>query len=191
MQITIPAGMHVSHAAALLAAAVTQGDQAEMTFNGIRIVAHAGDNAEKILRDYDAEIARRRAAYLASPEYATYAAERAATVARLAAQRDALMSALDSLDFTNDVAVLEWLRALQEPSDHVCVVIDRKRILTAFAAHGHQPNAHCGPDYREGDRNSEYRYLVGQALDGIREIGAIHGVYHHFHRKWKESHLRD
>jgi hypothetical protein len=95
------------------------------------------------------------------------------------------MAKLRTLDFSNDVAVLDWLCAIQEPSNHIGVILRRQTIVHAFESHGFVEGANCGPDYKPGNRENMYRYLVGQALNGIKSGPAIHPIFHKFVGEWK------
>lgn len=88
-----------------------------------------------------------------------------------------------------DVAVLDWLCAIQDSTDHVSVAVDKAAIIGAFESAGFKPNVNCGPAFREDDRDNVFRYLVGQALDGLQSV-AIHEIIHKFSDDWKAKFVR-
>lgn len=97
------------------------------------------------------------------------------------------MRNLPSLDMNNDCAVLAWVCEMQEPSDHVGVIVRRETIVSAFEKAGYVAGANCGPDYRPGNRDNMFRYLVGQALDGLKNGPAIHPIIHKFADEWRRE----
>ena len=178
-------GTHISEAiGALIRAADTDG-QSEGVFNEVILVAKRGERAEDILSRYTSECERRTEAYRKSPE--GIAADNRAKERRQALQQtaDGLMAGLPNLDFTDENAVIDWLCALQEPSDHVGVIIDKNAVLIAFAKNDLLPNVNCGADFDANDRRNFFEWLIGQALDGLAKV-AIHGVIHKFADDWRQ-----
>ena len=104
---------------------------------------------------------------------------------RLQAEADRLAAALPSLDFGDQHAVIDFLAALQPCSDRIGVNVPAARIVAEFAEHGLEPNAYVGPAFDGEDRDIVYRWLVGQALDGLTRGPAIHGVFHRFADEWR------
>ena len=86
---------------------------------------------------------------------------------------------------TNASAVLDWLCQMQECSDHIGVIVRKHTIVEAFERAGYKANENTGADYRAGDRNNAFRYLVGQALSGLKEGPAIHPILHKFAAEWR------
>lgn len=179
------AGDHISAAATRLAAAATDHGEATMTFNDIVLTAKSGDAARAIEDAYDKACNARHEAYVNSPEGQAHAKKRDAEIAQLQEKHDCLLRDLASLDFTDDVAVLDWLCAMQPASDHVGVVVRKADIIAAFKAAGFESNVNVGANYREDDRENSFRYLVGQGL-GTLQACAIHGILHDFVKRWKE-----
>jgi hypothetical protein len=180
------AGTHISEAVEVLIRAAGVSGSAEGEFNEVTITAERGETADAILARYTSECERRTDAYRKSPEgiaALNCAAERTAALQQAA---DDLMAALPNLDFTDENAVLDWLCALQEPSDHIGISIDKNSVLIDFAKHGLRPNVNCGPDFDAGDRRNFFEWLVGQALDGLATV-AIHGVIHKFADDWRRG----
>lgn len=181
-------GENVEHTARRLCAAAKIHGAARTKFNDIFLSASPESTAAEIVKEFLAESERRHEAYKASPE--GRAAERAAQERRQAMQAtaDRLMQSLPTLDFTNAGAVLDWLAAMQGPSDLVGVSVPKAQIVEAFAAHGFYPGVNCGPDFRRGDRDNELHWLVGQALETLDKMGAIHGIFLRFADDWRRDH---
>lgn len=176
-------GEHVKRAAQKL---VDAGKGSWGKFNDIRLEYLTGDDADSIAARYTADMKAQSEAYSRSPAGIEAERQRLQRIADDQAKHDALMGSLDALDWTSDVAVLNWLCAMQEPSDHIGVKVERDKILSAFRDHGFISGANCGPLYKPDDRDNVFRYLVGQAMDGLQSV-AIHGVIHKFAADWKKK----
>lgn len=185
-KIEFSAGQSIHSAAAQLCAAASEHGEAVGKFNDIELHAAAGDAPEGVISFYNEECERRSKAYRDSPVGKAAALKSDQECAALQAKHDRLMARLSSLDWSNDGAVLDWLCAMQEPSDRVGVIIKRNTIVSAFESHGFKANENCGPDYRDGDRANMFRYLVGQGIAGLKEGPAIHAILHKFVGEWRE-----
>jgi heme-degrading monooxygenase HmoA len=179
------AGEHIANSVDRLVAAAREYGSASGFFNDIELKATATTTPEEVVSFYNSEIDRRVAAFINSPEGKE--AERKREADRSSAQQlhDALMAKLPSLDMSNDVAVLDWLCQMQGPSDHIGVIVRRQTIVQTFEKYGFRAGENCGADYRPGDRKNMHRYLVGQALDGLKEGPAIHSILHKFADEWR------
>jgi hypothetical protein len=93
-------------------------------------------------------------------------------------------------NFTNDVAVLDWLCEMQPASDRAGVIVRRQTILDIFAKHGFLPGVNCGKNFRPESRENVHRWLIGQALATLESF-AIHGIVHKFAREWKDKFVRE
>lgn len=182
--LTFMAGSHVSDAISeLIAEAPAEGE-----FNGITITAHPGDKHQTLLAQWNAAMDARAKAYRESPEGLADAAEQEQKRQQLQSRHDSLMNRLPSLDFKDQVAVLDWLCAMQEPSDYRGVIVRGNTILCTFSKHGFKPSVNTGADFKPDDRDNVFRYLVGQALDGLSGP-AIHPILHKFVGEWKAKFL--
>lgn len=184
-QIEFGAGEHISRAACRLVEAAQKYGEAKGQFNDIELIATKTSVPQDITEYFDAECARRSEAYRNSPEGIAAAKRNQDEIAALECERDRLMAALPSLDFSNQSAVLDWLCALQVPSDRSGVSVDSKTVLTVFKDHGLLPGANCGTNYNGEDRDNVYRYIVGQGLSGLKDGPAIHWIINKFTAEWK------
>lgn len=187
VEVAFAPGQHVDAAAAKLCEVARAEGAAHGSFNEVQLSADKSSTPESVLKDYDRIVEERAKAYRESPE-GIAATERSNEDRRTKqAIHQALMERLPALDWNSHVAVLDWLCEMQGPSDRIGVLIMKRTIEEAFAKRGYTPGMDCGPDYRKGDKNSEFRYLVGQALDGIVNGPAIHSILHKFTAEWKEK----
>lgn len=179
-------GEHLDRAAErLVLIAKTHNDEATMRFNGIDLLAKPDSTHEGIVAKFNRETEARSEAYHNSPE--GRAAAKDAEERRRAAQQthDALMLQLPKLDFSDRGAVLDWLVAMQPASDHSGVVVRSKIIVLAFGAHGFKAGDNCGTEFKATDSNNVFRWIVGQALSCLKEMGAIHVILLKFAGEWK------
>lgn len=182
----IPAGTRIEAAAAtLVGAANAVGAEVVATFNGVRLRAKPGCEAAEVVASYHLESEVRGAAYRASPEGKAAARREAEDVAALQARAIALTGRLGDLDFSDQGAVLDYLADLQPCSDRMGVIVHGEAIAAAFERAGFTPNACAGDAFDSEDRDVFFRWLVGQALDGLTQGPAIHGVFHKFAAEWR------
>ena len=185
--ISFSLGEHISRAAEQLVAAAREHGSAIGWFNEIALTATAETTPKEVVEVFNRECELRAEAYRNSPEGKE--AERQREAARSTAQQvhDALMAQLPSLNMADDEAVLDWFCQMQEPSDHVGVIVRRQTIVQAFEKHGFRANENCGADYRPGDRKNMHRYLVGQILSCLKEGLSIHPIFHKFAAEWRQQ----
>lgn len=183
-EVELPVGIHIDSAATLMVGRANEvGEPVTARFNGVRLSAKPGVAPVEIAAAYRARMAADAKVWRESPEGKARAAQRTADIAASQAIADRLAVALQSLDFADHEAVIRLLYELQGPSDDVDVKVDSEAFIEAFAAQGLTPNMCTGPEYRD-DPDTTYRYLVGQALDGLSKLGAIHPMFRHFADKW-------
>jgi hypothetical protein len=181
----IPAGTDISAAAVrLVGAANVSGCPAECSFNGVRLRADPGTDPAAVADRYSRHSEERARRYRESPEGRARAAAEAADVARLQATADELLRDLAEIDFGDQPTVLRWLGDLQPCTDRIGVKVRRSDVVAAFAGHGLVPNMCCGDAFDADDRDTYFRWLVGQALDGLTRGPAVHGVFHKFAAEW-------
>jgi hypothetical protein len=180
------AGTHISEAAIQLVDAAELYGEACGTFNEIELRASKGTEAAAVVASFNAQLDAREEAWNASPEGISYRAKQLAEIAAAQEKHDAMVAGLATLDFANGVAVLDWICGIQDATDHVGVNVARDQIISQFAAHGFEPNVNCGDAFKADDRENVLRWIVGQALDGLRSV-AIHGIIHKFAGEWKSK----
>jgi hypothetical protein len=182
--VDFPAGLHIFEAATLLVEVALRDGASVGVFNGVRLEATPERSAATIVADYDRISNERAEAYRRSPEGVAAAERSNCERQRLQGIHDALIARMPTI-WRSEVAILNWLCEMQEPSDRIGVIIKKETIAAAFARHNYLPGMDCGPNFKRGDRFSEWRYLVGQALDGIVNGPAIHGIIHKFADEWR------
>lgn len=183
-QVEFHAGVHINKAAEILIAAATEHGEAHGIFNEIMLKASPSMTVAEVVADYHQRLDAREVAWRNSPEGQAAERDREERVRASQEKHDLLVRGLASLDFTNDIAVLDWLCAIQDATDHVSVVVRKNEILETFKRHGFEPGANCGDNFKGDDRENVFRYIVGQALGTLQHV-AIHGIIHKFAADWK------
>jgi hypothetical protein len=102
---------------------------------------------------------------------------------------DILIEKLDSLDFDNFGAVLEWMCLFQIESDQTGVVYYEDLVVETFIANGYEIGVNTGEQFNPKDQENVCKYIIGQALDGIDRVGAPHQIIHKFANDWKQKFL--
>lgn len=157
-------------------------------FNDIELTATEDSTTEDIVSGFQTKIAEASETYRKSPEGQRAARESEERKQEAQQKADALMEQLPNLDFSNQEAVLDWICDFQDPSDYIGVAKDQRKVLEIFAEHGYQPGVNTGEAFNGEDGDNFARYIVGQALDGLRgDVGAIHQVVHKFTDDWKKK----
>jgi len=184
-KIEVNPGDHIDFYADRVAQAALESDVV-MDFSGVEFVVTKGKyNSSDIVEKWEKIRAELFEKYKNSPEGKAAAEASARDIAEKQKQIDELTNQLDILDFSNTEKVLDWCAAFQSPSDRIDTKRDKEKILNKFAENGYLPNVNLGSEYKPEDKDNSARYLIGQALDGIKQIGAIHQVFHKFYDEWK------
>jgi hypothetical protein len=190
MIIEVMPGEHIARAAEkLVAAAKALGSTVEATFNGVRLVAHPGSSVGDVCRHYDDECSRSAAERRLSPEGRASAERDRAELARMQARCDHLIGRLPSLDFASLSAVLDWIGAFQPASDRR-VNFSREDVVSTFAKHGYYANMNVDDEFDPEGASNVAHYIVGQAIDHLATVGAIHPMIPAFADDWREKFLR-
>lgn len=163
------------------------GKPCKAHFNEIPVEAIPGVDPAYIVATYRIESHRRAVAYAGSPEGKKVVRDAKRRKDELRHQADAAMEMLGKLDFSSFPAVIDWLKEIREPSDHVGIAIPSNTIVCTFARHGYHPSVNCGDEFDSEDPGNVARWLIGQALKDLEEYGAIHQVFHKFASEWQKK----
>lgn len=188
IEVHVQAGEHIDSAIKALVSAAQQHGSAKATFNDVQLVADANSTASGLLSEWSRKQEEAAVAYRNSPEGKAAAADHETRIQSAQETHDRLVQDLATLDFKNDVAVLDWICAIQDSTDHVGVAVNKPAIASAFAAAGYEPAVNIGKDFKPDDRDNVFRYIVGQALNCLQSV-AIHGMTHTFVANWKDKFL--
>ena len=179
------AGTHISEAAKMLVSAAAEHGEARGSFNDIELRATANDTPEELAAKWERDLETRAEAYRKSPAGIKAAQDREDRRRAAQDKHDELMSQLPSLDMMNRVAVLDWLCAFQDPSDHSGVIVKRDTVVSHFEKAGYRAGMNCGDEYDGDNMGNSFCYLVGQAMSGLKDGPAIHPILHKFTAEWK------
>ena len=174
----------------LVASKKEKDHKAQGVFNEVTLIADENSTAESVLSYFRKEQERKAEEYYNSAKGKKAVADSKKRAKEAQQKHDVLVKKLSALNFSDDVAVLDWLCEFQNPSDTTSVFVQHKAVLTAFSEHGYLPNVNTGVDFNENDRDNFARYIIGQALGGLQcSVGAIHQIIHKFTDDWKKKFL--
>ena len=154
-------------------------------FNGISLTAKPHNSPVDILESFNLHSDRRQTEYRKSPAYAKRKAQEEEETKRKQAIIDQAVKELSTLNFSKLPAVINWLDSIQEATDWIHVLVPKKFIMETFERNGFEANVNCGDSFNSENEDNSGRWLIGQALDGIKTVGAIHGMFHSFARDWR------
>jgi len=187
-EIKLGLGIHISTAAQMLVEAAWKTGDARGTFNDITLTAARGETADDIIARYNSECEKRAEAYRRSRDGIKAAEDNRLEIQAAQATHDRLIIELATIDWSDRGVILDWICAMQGPSDRSGVNKDTATILATFAQHGYRPGVNCDEAFKPGDADNEFHWLVGQALATLQLV-AIHGVVHKFAADWKSKYL--
>lgn len=156
-------------------------------FNGIELMANQESTADDIINDFLKKSDKATEIYDKSPEGQSAARESEESKEKAQMKADALVEQLSSLDFTNQELVLDWVCEFQYPSDHGDVVNDQGKILEIFSEHGYYPKVNTDEALNREDSDNFARFIIGQALDGLRNVHAVPQIVHGLTDDWKKK----
>lgn len=159
------------------------------TFNGVTITANPTSSPEILAVQWQEEMDRQAREYRNSAEYKSYLLKRALEVQALRVKVRDLMKWLETLDFGNLEAVVNWFDEIQEASNDVDASseLTRNEIVQKFQQHGYQPGVNTEEEFKEEDKDNFARWLVGQALDNLITVGAVHPMFKDFAKDWRNK----
>lgn len=163
------------------------GKPCKAHFNEIPVEAVSGVDPAYIVATYKAESHRQAIAYNESPEGKKAVRDAKRRKDELQHQADAAMEMLGELDFSSLSAIIGWFKEIRDPSDHVGVNIPSENIVREFERHGYHAGVNCGDEFDSENPDNIARWLIGQALEGLKEYGSIHQVFHKFASEWQKK----
>ena len=173
----------------LITRATIDSVDVEGEFNGITLRVSSAEpvTADELVNFFSQEMDRREDEYKKAPEVIKAAEEAEARKNALQKKADQLVTQLDSLDFGNLEAVIDWIVDFQDASDHVGVSYDRQSVINAFRSHGFDIGVNTGKTFNGEDAENFAKWLICNALSFINSDGAIHQVVHKFAEDWKKK----
>jgi hypothetical protein len=175
-------GEHILDAASR---AVANGAD-RLEFNGIMIDVPS-KSPDAIVAEYEEECDARAKAWRESDAGLAYAKERASEAAAHQSKADKMISDLSGAPWPGHAAMIDWVSDVQEHFDYVGVAIDRDAIVREFSRMGYEPGVNCGAEFDGEDEDNSARWLIGQAVSGIKEVGAPHPIVREFAKRWRDK----
>lgn len=158
-------------------------------FNGIKVIADRYSTIKSVLDDFSKQNEERRVKYHNSPEYKELVKISAINSKKTTETLREKIEQLKTLDFVNLVLVLDWLCEVQPFTDTIGNDDMCAEIVDIFNEHEYSANVNVGNYYDGNDKDNVALYIIGQALDCLQSIGAIHPVVIGFTEQWKNKFL--
>lgn len=158
-----------------------------LLFNSTIIKVSHKKHPKAIAKFYDNERKRQSAEYRNSPEGKLAAREAEEHKQHLQSVADEALIKLDNLDFSDMNAIIGWLKQIWDASDHIDVDVKPQQIVKIFERHGFKPSVNCGDDFNGDDEENFARYLIGQALNNLKQDGFIYPVFDRLANDWREK----
>lgn len=182
------AGTHITEAAKMLIAfAVENNSKVWMSFNDIKLVANTDSEIGDVVQSFSQQNEEREQAYLKSPAYEADMQQIETKRQEKQNLADTCMRNLPFLNFSDYGTILQWLCCLQESSDCIGVTFDRGLVVNKFLCHGFKPNVNTDSDFNPTNEDNVARYIIGQALDCLQTVGAIHSIINKFTTDWRNK----
>ena len=164
-----------------------RGTIVEGEFNGIKFNTAECNSVDELVEHVRLKMHEAQAAYEQSDEYKNSQCERAKKIKQKQETATKLMSELEAIDWNSFNDILTWLSSIQPVADHSGVSIDTGKVIETFRKNGFFPNVNLGDDFNKNDPENVARYIIGQALDGFKIVGAPHPVLLTFVADWKRN----
>ncbi len=188
-----PIGIHIS-SAAIEMVQLANKHQTKVTavFNGIELSTDPDFDvlraAQEIVEDYKLKNKLRIEEYDNSPEGKAKIIELEIQKQQNQKTVNAAVAELETLDFSDIAAVVDWFDKVTDPMDFRGVKVPSAKIVRIFKINGYLPCVNTGNNYNDEDKENFARYIIGQALLGLKSpIGRIHPVFKSFAKKWREK----
>lgn len=159
-------------------------------FNGVLFGVTEFSTEEALLSFFDAEMTRKRKEYEESAEYKQRQRERIEQLNVLSVKTSMLMDELRILDFSDYKNVLKWVKKFQPYSNDSGLAVPKEEILHLFATNGYEINVNTYAQFNSDDEENHARWIIGQALDGIEKVGAMHPMVVTFTERWENKFLQ-
>ena len=156
------------------------------TFNGTSLIVTKDSTVESILKDYNDQLEIAHQKYINSDEYKERQIQEKIELTRLNKESENLMNVFNTLDFNDYKQVLFWLCKIQPYSDRIGVNVPKDKIFNKLLINGYKVNVNCEEDFNEEDPENFARYIIGQCMNGLDRIGAIHYMAVRFTEDWKK-----
>lgn len=177
--------------------AVSEQDVVKAVFNGIELSTDPKtidpsidvfSAAKHIVDDFMLKRDIRDKEYRESPEGKSRQNEFAMRLRHNQKTVNAAVAELETLDFSDIAAVVDWFDKVTDPMDFRGVKVPSAKIVRIFKINGYLPCVNTGNNYNDEDKENFARYIIGQALLGLKSpIGRIHPVFKSFAKKWREK----
>lgn len=164
-----------------------QRNKLEGEFYGISFVVTNDSTIESIIEDYERQCQKTHEEYTHSEEYKIKKEREKMELKHLNKQANEYMNQLNTVDFNNYGELLKWLECIQPLTNTMGINTLDHQMVDVFMNNGFEPNVNTGEDLIEEDEENFARYIIGQCLDQLQDVGAIHPMVVVFIEQWKNK----
>lgn len=157
-------------------------------FNGVKVVTTRYSTVFSIVLDYDIRQDINGYEYRQTDEYKERKAAREKEEKELNTKAKYMVKKFDKIDKHNRLELINWLDEFQPLSDLIAVHFDKFHIISELNKAGYYAGMNCNTDDFIISTTDEFAdWLIGQCIDGLEHIGAIHQVVHKFADEYREK----
>jgi hypothetical protein len=146
---------------------------------------HISSFAARIQTALALDVEEKHKKYLESPECAATLLKQEKEAKRLAMEAGALMEEAKTMDWRDMAVVLGWLAKIQPYTDHVDLEEFHEEVHSLLKSHGFAANVNLEKKFQENNPRNYAEYIIGQAMDGLERIGAMHPTVQTFVERWR------
>lgn len=161
--------------------------QVKGEFNGVNLFVDDNSTIDSIVNDYHVGLEKNAEEYRKTDEYKERDQQRKEETKRLQSEADVKMEEFKIMDKTNTLTLLQWLSDFQQYSDRIDINIDNRLILNELKSLGYTSGINCEDEFKAKNKDNVAAWIVGQCIECLERVGAIHQVVQKFVEDWKKE----
>lgn len=155
-------------------------------FNGIKVITSKHSTVDSIIADYHIRMDISVYEYKQTDEYKKKQSEREKELKELNTKAKYMMKKFEKIDKQNKLELINWLDEFQPLSDHIGVKFDRNHLIKELNKAGYVAGMNCNSENFVIATTDEFAdWLIGQCLEGLEKVGAIHQVVNKFAKEYR------
>jgi hypothetical protein len=156
------------------------------SFNGIELIAKWGKADHVLTGEYYKRLRKSSDVYLNSDRHKFFLKQEEEAQVRRVATAERLILEFETLDFSDEVAVLLWMYQAQDISDRN--LIPNPVVFDKLILEGYKINENIKEAFNGEDRINYARYIIGQALSFMETIPfGMHKMVYYAVEEWAEQ----
>lgn len=157
-------------------------------FNGVKLEATGSSTIDSIVETFRDKLTRKHEEYLRSDEYIQWRIKKDVELKTKSEEAKKLTLYFNNnLDFSNLAEVLDWLKQIQPYTDRIEIDMSGKEIVNKLISYGYKEGENVGNDFDGENKENFARYIIGQCIEGLIHVGAIHPMCCNFINDWNRK----